>query len=375
MNLLINTASAFKGGSVQVALSFLEECRRFDENEYCVVLGPALSMLVAPERFDGRFHFYSLSYRPATRIAFPWNRTADFLDGLVKRHQIQVAFTTSGPAYWRPKVPHVVGYNLPHYLYPESPYMTGMAPLRKLKWRFKKRAIRHYFQRDADVLVTQTEAIQRRLQRFIPDKPVHHVANTCSAHYFAPKECSPKLPPKGEHEFRFVSLSAWYPHKNLQILPAVIQALPEAVRLSVRFVLTLPEDTFAENFPEKSRPWIVNVGPVPVEEGPALYRECDALFLPTLLECFSASYPEAMAMGKPITTSDLDFARGICADAALYFDPLDPAAIASTLSRLVVSPSTQAELVEKGRRQLSTFGDATTRAEAYLNLCRQLVGA
>lgn len=35
--------------------------------------------------------------------------------------------------------------------------------------------------------------------------------------------------------------------------------------------------------------------------------------MPTVLEVFSATYPEAMAL--PIVTSDLDFARDICDNA------------------------------------------------------------
>ncbi len=45
--------------------------------------------------------------------------------------------------------------------------------------------------------------------------------------------------------------------------------------------------------------------------------------MPTLLECFSASYLEAMYMKKIIFTSDLPFAHTVCKDAAFYFAPHD----------------------------------------------------
>ena len=48
------------------------------------------------------------------------------------------------------------------------------------------------------------------------------------------------------------------------------------------------------------------------------------MFLPTFLECFSASYAEAMLMKKPIITSNLGFAQNVCKDAAVYFDPCNP---------------------------------------------------
>lgn len=38
--------------------------------------------------------------------------------------------------------------------------------------------------------------------------------------------------------------------------------------------------------------------------------------MPSLLECFTATYPEAMRMERPIVTTDLAFAQGLCGEAA-----------------------------------------------------------
>ena len=51
MRLLINTATTFKGGGVQVAKSFIEECRRFPEHEYIVVLGLNLTAQIDKKNF------------------------------------------------------------------------------------------------------------------------------------------------------------------------------------------------------------------------------------------------------------------------------------------------------------------------------------
>ena len=68
---------------------------------------------------------------------------------------------------------------------------------------------------------------------------------------------------------------------------------------------------------------------------PMCTAQSDAMLLPTMLECFSASYPEAMVMKKPVLTSDLSFARSICGNAAIYFNPFDPADIADKIIGLV----------------------------------------
>jgi hypothetical protein len=102
MRLLINTASTLKGGGVQVAKSFIEECRNFPEHDYHIVLGTTLDKLINRERFPANFHFYAIGYRPATRV-FSFRSADAFFISLEKKIQPEVVFTTSGPSYWRPK--------------------------------------------------------------------------------------------------------------------------------------------------------------------------------------------------------------------------------------------------------------------------------
>ncbi len=97
------------------------------------------------------------------------------------------------------------------------------------------------------------------------------------------------------------------------------------------------------------------------------------MLLPTLLELFTASYPEAMRMKRPILTSNYDFATSICGDAAEYFDPLSPLDIADSILRVSKNPDRYNELVSKGTQRLTTIGTATERAEQYIEICKQLV--
>ena len=141
---------------------------------------------------------------------------------------------------------------------------------------------------------------------------------------------------------------------------------------NVRFVLTLKKEHYDRIFGEEYTDKVVNVGPIPAAECPSLYEECDYMFLPTLLECFSASYAEAMIMEKPILTSNLGFATVVCKDAAVYFDAINPIDIADKIERLVTNPALQRELIEKGKKQLSQFGTAEDRANQILELCRKI---
>jgi glycosyltransferase involved in cell wall biosynthesis len=97
------------------------------------------------------------------------------------------------------------------------------------------------------------------------------------------------------------------------------------------------------------------------------------MFLPTLLECFSASYAEAMQLNKPIITSDMGFAHTVCKDAALYVNSMDADDIASKIIELSTSYELQQDLVSKGVKRLEVFGSSHDRAKRYLEICEALI--
>jgi glycosyltransferase involved in cell wall biosynthesis len=58
-----------------------------------------------------------------------------------------------------------------------------------------------------------------------------------------------------------------------------------------------------------------------------------------------------MRYGRPIITSDLDFAREICGEAAEYFDPLDPESIFTAIARVRDDSGRRDQLVAAGKKQ------------------------
>jgi len=374
MKLLINTASLFKGGAIQVALSFMEECKKYPENKYHVIIGLSLHQKINPENFPGNFFFYSVPYKPSQRV-FSLKSSTSYFKKLENSIKPDVVFTTSGPAYWKPKAPHLVGYNLPHYIYPDSPYFKKISLVQNIKWKLKGLFLKYRFNKETDAFVVQTEDVKNRLKKWLKtDKPINVVSNTCSSYYLQPITKKLKLlPAKEKDEFRLLLFSAYYKHKNFEIIPEIIKLIPENFKNSIRFVLTLEKDVYEKLFPGKIRRNILNVGPVNPEDGPALYKECDVLFLPTTLECFSASYPEAMAMEKPIITSDLGFARAICLDSALYFNSDEPADALKKIVELINNYELKQNLILNGKKRVKEFLSPKERAQEYLNLCSRLV--
>ena len=305
---------------------------------------------------------------------FSWSSHNYFLKRIEKQWKPDVVFTTSGPSYWRPKVKHVMGYNLPHYIYSDSSYFQIIPLKRELWWKSMKIYAKYIFKRDADALVVQTDDVKQRVKIFLSKKNVFTVSNTISEHYLCPKKVAKKLPNKVKNQFRLLTLSAWYPHKNLSIIPKVLDILIEREHTNIVFVVTLPKEDMAKLcLADKYEGQLLNIGPIKVEEGASLYQECDAMFLPTLLECFSASYAEAMKLHKPIITSDMGFAHTVCKEAALYVNPMDTNDIAAKIIELSTSYELQENLVKKGVERLQMFGTSQDRAKRYIQICQSLV--
>ena len=371
MKILINCSDLRGTGVCQVAASFLNECRFFYKNEYVVFISPLVKKYVGNETFPSNFKFYEFADKPLSSFkGFP---------NIFKMKKIETAekpdvtFSVFGPSYWRPKSPHLQGFAYPHYDYPESP-LFGILSIREI-FGVKIRKLVHVSQmkRNGDYFVCETDDVAERWSKMyeIPKEKVFKAYNTASEPFFSYKSKSNE---RNDNEFRFFSLCSPYKHKNLEILNEVCRLIPDLdIRKSIRFYTTLKKEAYERIFNKETRKYIVNVGPQVVTDCPKIVDQCDALFLPTLLECFSASYPEAMCMGKPILTSNLSFATDVCKDAALYFDPLDAKDIICKMKELIETPKLYTSLQEKGKMRLKEFGCAKDRARTYLNICEEII--
>lgn len=376
MKLIINASNLLGSGGMQVANSFIHECRTYLLDEFHVFLSPRLNKELDRKLFPVNFFFYAVDYIPG--LFGNGAKEVKKLQAWEKSINPDCVFTVFGPSYWKPGTVHVMGYAMPHYIYPESPFYKIISLREKLEWKLRSIVKMHQVKNNAQYYHVETEDVRRRLAKTInvDSERIQVVSNTYSALYdtLTTDSSNPKMiTSRKEDEFRLVCISAYWTHKNLEVINDVVPVLLEKACRDVKFVLTLPTEVLLKVFTPMAREYIINVGPVAVKDCPQLYSECDAAFLPTLLECFSANYPEAMIMNKPIITSDLGFARDICGDAALFFDPLNPTDIADTIIRLKTDVSLRDKLVFNGNKRVKSFDSASQRAKKYLNICKQLV--
>jgi len=368
MKIVINTTNLKLGGALQVATSFIYECINIPSNEYHVFLSPALEKEVCRDHFPSNFIFYSFD-NPSVFIVFC--KVIKALQKAESKINPDCVFSVFGPTYWRPKSVHIMGFANALYLYRELPYIQNMPFFQKAKLSLKRQYHRKLLRKNADFYILQTNSMKKEFLKFI-QKP-DNVADIVPGQYdsiYEKKIVSYDILPE-KKEFWLVAISAFYPHKRLQVINDLIPKIKEK-GLKIKFILTISEKDFEMNFSDTGE-YIINLGPLELKKCPFVYSMSDALFLPTLIESYSASYPEAMIMKLPILTSDYSFARDVCHDAALYFDPFDTEDIMNKIENVYHNESIRKSKIEKGLMVVNSIPSSKDRAKKYLDLCKECV--
>lgn len=155
-------------------------------------------------------------------------------------------------------------------------------------------------------------------------------------------------------DFVLYPARAW-PHKNHARLVEAVRLLREQGH-PLRLVLTGGDLHRLGALPDFVE-WRGHVTP---QELADLYRRAAVLAFPSLYEGFGLPPIEAMASGCPVAVSDSGSLPEICADAAVYVDPLEPRSIAEGILEAIART---AELGPLGVERARTFSWERCREE------------
>jgi len=377
LTVLVETARLSGGGSVQVAL----EQYRYLENDQRLRCTWRLSHRLAQE-----IEAAGLSMPARWQVAESgFVRQARQLRRMLRETRPDLVYTVFGPAHLPVgSIPHVCGFAYGWMMWPDNLAARRLPRRERLRQRAGDVG-RHIMLRNADHYIVETDLARTWLLDATGLSPecIRVASNTCADVFrtwdgSAPPD--PRFERRSTDEILLFVLSGHYLHKNLEIVPAVAEALKRQTSRPFRFLLTLDTDSVGWRLissDARERRVAENVGTVgslKLMECPGAYAACDALFLPTLLETFTASYPEAMQMRRPIVTPDLSFARDICQDAALYYSALDAGAAAQAIVRLFDDDELRDGLVTAGQARLADFMDSSERANAVVDLLQYAAG-
>lgn len=252
-----------------------------------------------------------------------------------------------------------------------NPISEKMPFLSKNILRFKFYIQWLFFLR-ADHYVVELEHVKKGLveNKGVDSKRISVVYNTVSSLYMEKSKWQPVRVNKNQEKLSLGIVTRDYPHKNINILPMVAEALEAKHNLKAHFYTTLNDVEWATKDAFFKR-YVSTVGSLSPDQCPSFYEQIDAVVFPSLLECFSATPLEAMVMSKPLFASDRGFVRDVCGDHAVYFDPLDADDIALNIANYFKADTERAEQLQQARDHALGFSSAKGRAEQYLEIIQQ----
>lgn len=116
-------------------------------------------------------------------------------------------------------------------------------------------------------------------------------------------------------DLTFFYPAAFYPHKNHSLLNDISNFEIPFIK---EIIITIPE----ENSPNSCN-FIKNLGYLKTDDMISTYLKSDALLFLSFEESYGLPLVEAMSLGMPIICPDLPYARCLCGDEAIYFNPDD----------------------------------------------------
>lgn len=361
---LINTSNLHVGGGVQVAVSFMSELAK------------------QRQASDGLVVALSTQVRDSLDPALPLSRVLDDVitldvSGFDLRNTLarrmmdgfDTVFTVFGPLYrWKPPFKSIVGFAQPWIIYPQNECYAMMPLFQRLKTRLRFWVQAQFFKR-ADVIVVELDHVKTGLIRELGIAPsrIHVIHNCLSGLYQDSAQWQAvDVPPSGDTlQLGFVGRN--YLHKNTAIFPKIVTSLRSRHGIDAKFYVTFTDTEWASCTPQ-FRDACVNIGPLRPDQCPNFYRAVDAVVFPSLLECFSATPLEALAMQKPLFASDRPFNRDVCAHHAIYFDPSSADHAADKIAEVFKSGPLNELSLSAARDHALSFSTPADRAEKYLAL-------
>jgi glycosyltransferase involved in cell wall biosynthesis len=375
---VLNATTLVKGGALQACVNFIISCINDESRLYdwTFVVSRKIYDEVS-EFFPGGIDYscFRIFYEsPAKSIS---SRRA--IERTIKEISPELVFTFFGPSYCQINTLHLCGVAdgwVTHSGRAAFNSLPGILEKIKMLMLCFYKAV--WF-RKADYWVVEADCAKRGLisRIFVDPSKIYLVKNNCGIQFFDyVKNGNFQAEPVG-NVFRVLTFSAYYPHKNIELIPVVARILNDASDVKYEFYVTLSDADWQNFLPlvkeNAVESCVKNLGQIPVCEAPEIYVNMDAVFIPTLLETFSASYPEAMLMEVPIIASDFDFARDICQDSALYFSAYSAEDAAEKIRQLYSRPALRSKLVQLGADRVRCFPSPEKKYDQYINIINSIL--
>lgn len=366
MTVVVNAVAAKMGGAATYIRELAAELARAPEAGHFIFFVPPEQAEVGqslPPHIEWRVT--RAGHAGALRRLW-WDQVT--LRRILRRERATVLFSTGNFAMFFPPAPQALLVR--NSLYFSRLYRGEILP--RKPWRFRvsfqlRTWLVRLSLRQADTVMVPSQTLLEEMQASGAVLPARVRVN----HYgtrLATGDSSglPESPPP-TRPFRLLFPSLYTEHKNLATVLMALKRLREQDHLEVQFTttadpaseparrcVTAPADQARAQDPAIASS-IRFVPPGTPTEASRLYRECDAVVYPTLVESFGHPLVESLASGLPVVASDIPINRELGGSVPLYFQPLDAGDLAEKILRLAQDPGLRQRLAAAGRERARAY--------------------
>ncbi len=366
---LFNCSTNIVGGGVKNSALFITKTLIANNMNWIYAISPSVKVLLQEMGIELDERFFEFKESPSR-----CENARKELRELSRNYNCQLVYTMAGPAYVKFPVYHIQGISNAYITHAGFSSFALKGFFFKVLRYFLYVLVQFYYSRKADYFVFQTEQarnsfIRRRGTKRSQTKVINNAFDKEMLHQLT------HLQKKNLNDFPKIVFcpGANYIHKAFQFIPQIVHELKKMVDFDFQFVLTLNKDSLWERIENESKSLdvienILNIGPYSYSVVARLYQQADLIFVPSLLETFSASYMEAIAARKPLLVADKNFAREVCLDYAEYCQPRNARLSAMKIAEMILNPSISED---RAVDIIKKYGDQEQRFQRIIQLIEE----
>jgi glycosyltransferase involved in cell wall biosynthesis len=372
-NCTINTV----GGGVKNSAIFIKYALTHDELDWVFAVSkPVMEIL---EKWNiSLSSIYLFSSSPARNTS-----ARKKLFNLAEDHNVDLVFTLAGPTYVSFRRLHILGISNPYVTHVDFQGLSVGNNFFQFIKAFLLLVYQAYYSRKADFWLFQTnESRNGFIKRYLIDKKKTNIIPNAIGNEFLDYYASQKpIICDLKKTINIFCPASGYPHKCLHMIPEIAKELSSIShgKYKFKFILTIQNDSRVwskinvESKKLKIEHNITNIGPYNYANVLSIIDNASMIFVPSILETFSASYLEAFASKRPLITSKKCFAKDICKDAAIYVDPLNAYHSAVAIDQLIMNTELQKTLIGRGGKIINEYGNQEDRVNSIIKYLKGFI--
>lgn len=374
--ILINLIPPSAGGGLQNALSFIIQLSDISElnKSSIIVCRDKSDIHVTCKRLGLTYHTIKPGF---------WGRVwYELLGGFIiaKHFKVKIIFSLFGnPPIISPGFYKISGFALSNLLHPEINFWGNLSPIKKLIKKTKD-IFRLWASRRSNEIIFETDYLAERARKGKFQDRIIHVVHMEPSALILTDNNNYYPTPYSKTRMNLLVLSGPHPNKRILKLAPIIANLEKLRKeaelspptLTVTVPVNHPHSIEIKNeFNKAGVSHLLHlIGSVPQADVVNLLKSVDGIINIAQLESFSNNWVEAWSMGLPLISTDADWARASCGEAAIYIDPLNPQTAAQYIFDAYSNTQNLERLKNAGFAQLQQMSKQGKKIDAYWKILK-----